>query len=59
VTITTVSSDILQGSLDTWIDALAAVHGLTALLVVTATSRDAGALHQVLINDGTTTTVTA
>lgn len=59
VTITTTSSDVLQGSLDTWIDALAAVHGLTAPLVVTATSRDAGALHQTLANDGTTTTVTA
>jgi hypothetical protein len=58
VTITTTSSDVIQGSLDTWIDALAAVHGLTAPLVVTATSRDAGSLHQTLANDGTTTTVT-
>lgn len=57
VTITKVSSDILQGSLDDWIDALAAVHGLTSPLVVTATSRDAGTLSQTLTNDGTTTTV--
>jgi len=59
VTITTVSSDVLVGDVGVWIDALAAVHGLTTPLVVTATSRDAGTLHQTIANDGTTTTVTA
>jgi hypothetical protein len=57
VTITTVSSDVIQGDLDTWIDALAAVHGLTTPLVVTEASRNAGAIHQTMSNDGTTTTV--
>jgi hypothetical protein len=58
VTITTVSSDVLSTSLDQWIDALAALHGLTTPLVVTNNSRDAGTVHQTLVNAGGTTTVT-
>lgn len=57
VTITTVSSDVLHGSLDTWIDALAALHGLTTPLVVTSASRTAGALTQSISTTADTTTV--
>jgi hypothetical protein len=57
VTITTTSSEVLQGSLDEWIDALAAVHGLTTPLVVTSTSRSAGSLSQTITTLGDTTTV--
>jgi hypothetical protein len=58
VTITTVASDVLHGSVDTWIDALAAVHGLTSPLVVTATGRTATGLAQTFGTAGDTTTVT-
>ncbi|OXE35266.1 MAG: hypothetical protein CGW95_15040 [Phenylobacterium zucineum] len=57
VTITTVASDTLQGSVDTWIDALAAIHGLTSPLVVTATGRSSGAITQALGSTGDTATV--
>lgn len=57
VTVTTVASDVLHGDLDTWIDALAAIHGLTVPLVTTDATRVAGTVLQTLISDGTTTVV--
>ena len=59
VTMTTTSSDVLHGSLDAWIDALAAIHGLTTPLVVTATGRTAGSIAQTLDTVSGTTTVTS
>lgn len=58
VTITTISAPPLSGSLDDWVDGLAAIHGLTAPLVVTSTSRSAGALAQSIENAGGVTVVT-
>jgi hypothetical protein len=59
VTITTNSLQSYTGSIDAWIDALAALHALTAPLVVTSTTRDAGAVHQTMaVTAGPTTTVT-
>lgn len=58
VTVTTTASDVLQGDVNDWIDALAAVHGLTAPLVVTTTARTAGSLAQTISTVGATTTVT-
>jgi hypothetical protein len=57
VTITTVASDVLQGDLSDWIDALAAIHGLTVPLVTTDITRVAGTVSQTLATDGITTTV--
>ena len=57
VSLTTISAPPLSGSLDDWIDALAALHGLTATLVVTPTSRAAGVVNQTMANVGGTTTV--
>lgn len=57
VTIETVSSDILQGDVEVWIDKLAALHGLTTPLVVTAASRVAGTINQTFVTAGSTTTV--
>jgi hypothetical protein len=58
VTITTVSSDVLQGNLDTWIDALAALYGLTSPLTVTSGTRDSGGVSQTMVSTDGTTTVT-
>jgi hypothetical protein len=57
VTLTTESHTFLTGDLNDWIDALAAIHGLTAPLVVTADSRRAGALLQAIDTAGDTVTV--
>lgn len=58
VTITTQASEILSGNLDDWIDKLAAIHGLTVPLVVTASGRTAGTTVQSFAAIGPTTTVT-
>jgi hypothetical protein len=58
VTISTTSAPPLSGSAGDWIDALAALHGLTSDLVVTATTRDSGSVSQTLSVTGDTTTVT-
>ena len=56
--IQTSSTPTFSGSLDDWIDALAALQGLTAPLVVTPSSRDAGAISQLISVAGNVTTVT-
>ena len=48
----------LSGNLDDWVDALAALHGLTAPLVVTPTSRDAGVISQLISTAGGAITIT-
>lgn len=58
VTVTTSAVPTFSGNLDAWIDGLAALHGLTAPLVVTATSRAAGVVTQSIATAGGTTTVT-
>ena len=58
VTVTTSATPVYSGNLDAWIDGLAALHGLTAPLVVTATSRTAGVVTQSIATAGGTTTVT-
>ena len=58
VTVTTSAVPVYSGNLDAWIDGLAALHGLTAPLVVTATSRAAGVVNQTIATAGGTTTVT-
>ena len=58
VTVTTSATPTFSGNLDAWIDGLAALHGLTAPLVVTATSRAAGVVNQTIATAGGTTTVT-
>lgn len=58
VTISTTSAPPLVGNLDDWIDSLAALHGLTADLVVTPTSRTAGPVTQNISTQGLITTVT-
>ena len=58
VTVTTSATPIFSGNLDAWIDGLAALHGLTAPLFVTATSRAAGGVTQAIATAGGTTTVT-
>jgi len=60
VTVTTTSfgGDSLPGSVGTMIEELAALHGLTASLIVSATTRTAGSIVQELGTSGTTTTVT-
>lgn len=58
VTITTSAAPAYSGDLDTWIDGLAALHGLTVPVVVTAASRSAGAISQAIsTNSGITTVV--
>lgn len=54
----TAGVNTFAGDPGTMIDELAALHGLTADLIVTPTSRTAGALSQTLAQSGTTTTVT-
>lgn len=55
---TTAASDTFTGSIGQMIEELAALHGLSGPLVVTPTSRTAGAIVQALSTVGTTTTVT-
>lgn len=57
VTISTTEAPAFSGSVDAWIDALADLHGLTAPLIVTQNSRQAGALLQSISTTGDTTTV--
>lgn len=57
VVIHTVSAPPLSGDAGAWIEALAALHGLTDDLTVTDSSRAAGAISQTLATDGATTTV--
>jgi hypothetical protein len=58
VTITTSSAPSLVGDVGTWIEALAALHGLTVPLVVSANSRNAGPINQAITQVGSLTTVT-
>ena len=58
VTITTSSAPSLVGDVGAWIEALAALHGLTAPLVVSANRRSAGLINQAITQVGTLTTVT-
>ena len=55
---TTAAPSVFSGDAGALIDELAALHGLTADLIVTPTSRTAGAISQTLAQAGTTTTVT-
>ena len=56
VIVTTTAGPDFSGNVDTWIEGLAAVHGLSAPLVVTAISRTAGAVSQTITTlDGVTT----
>lgn len=57
VTVSTTAAPVFTGNLDDWIDALADMHGLTTPLVVTATSRAAGAWSQSIVSAGGSTTV--
>jgi hypothetical protein len=58
VTITTSSAPSLVGDVGSWIEALAALHGLTVPLVVSANSRNAGSISQAIAQVGSLTTVT-
>lgn len=59
VTVTTTGgSDTFAGAVGQMIEELAALHGLTAPLVVTPTGRTAGAIVQAFSTSGNTTTVT-
>ena len=58
VTITTSSAPSLVGDVGSWIEALAALHGLTVPLVVSAYSRSAGPINQAITQVGSLTTVT-
>lgn len=59
VTVTTTGgNDTFAGSVGQMIEELAALHGLTAPLVVTPTGRTAGAIVQAFSTSGNTTTVT-
>jgi hypothetical protein len=58
VTITTDSQAPFSGDLDAWIDALAALHGLTVPLIVTSVSRNAGSVTQNIASVSGVTTVT-
>lgn len=55
---TTAASDTFTGNLGQMIEELAALHGLSATLQVTPTTRTAGAIVQAMSTVGTTTTVT-
>ena len=56
VTLETLTLPILQGDVQGWIDALAAVHGLTTDLTVSDSQRLAGAISQTIsTTDGVTT----
>lgn len=55
---TTAGHSTVTGSIGQMIEELAALHGLTAPLVVTATGRSAGGIVQSFSTAGTTTTVT-
>lgn len=57
VTVTTTATPVLSGNVGAWLDALAAAHGLTAPLVVRATSRTAGTFTQTITTAGEVTTV--
>ena len=57
VTVSTSSAPVLAGNVDAWIDDLSAIHGLTAPLAVTATSRTAGAVNQAISTADNITTV--
>ena len=58
VTITTSSAPSLVGDVGAWIEALAALHGLTVPLVVSANKRSAGSISQAIAQVGALTTVT-
>ena len=58
VTITTNSAPSLVGDVGSWIEALAALHGLTVPLVVSANKRSAGSISQAIAQVGALTTVT-
>jgi hypothetical protein len=58
VTITTSSAPSLVGDVGAWIESLAALHGLTVPLVVSATNRSAGPINQAIAQVGSLTTVT-
>jgi hypothetical protein len=58
VTITTNSAPSLVGDVGSWIEALAALHGLTVPLVVSANKRSAGLINQAITQVGALTTVT-
>jgi hypothetical protein len=58
VTITTDSEAIFSGDVNAWIDALAALHGLTVPLTVTSVSRNAGSVTQNIASVSGVTTVT-
>ena len=56
VTVTTTAGPAFSGNVDTWIEGLAAIHGISAPLTVSAHARQAGAVHQVITTaDGVTT----
>jgi hypothetical protein len=57
VTITTIGWPALSGNADTWLDGLAAIHGLTSPMTVTKTTRMAGAVEQTISTVGPETTV--
>jgi hypothetical protein len=46
------------GDVGSWIEALAALHGLTVPLVVSANKRSAGSISQAIAQVGSLTTVT-
>jgi hypothetical protein len=54
---TTAGHDTVSGSIGQMIEDLAALHGLTEELTVTATTRQAGSIVQSFVTSGTTTTV--
>jgi hypothetical protein len=58
VTVTTNTPAIFSGTLDAWIDDLAALHGLTVPLIVTSISRNAGSVTQNIASVSGVTTVT-
>ena len=58
VTITTTAAPVLSDDLTAWIDALAAIHGLTVPLVNSAGVRTAGSISQTITTVGNVTTVT-
>lgn len=58
ITIATTAAPAFSGSLDAWIDLLAEVHGLSTPLVVTDTTRSAGAWSQTIVTTAGLTTVT-
>jgi hypothetical protein len=57
VTITTSTAPAYSGDLDAWIDGLAALHGLTVPVTVTASTRVAGAISQTINTTAGITTV--